>query len=178
MGHRSSGHRQERASLQSIASISASPCLPRGSRRRVGDQAASPIPPFPNECLQGRPPEWCLLSNRGIWQGYPVQLGGLVNESTADSGCGSVFNTQTVVLANGLLQMADSTCQSELTSWSADTCEIESTTSCTSALIGIAWSLSLTDVMGDGSRLLGLGSISVSAPASCQAEAYLELIRQ
>lgn len=102
----------------------------------------------------------------------------LVNELNHSGGCASLFTNQTIVLADGLMQMGDPTCQSELTSWSSDTCKIQSATSCTSALLGVTWNLNLTDVMGDGSRLLGFGSVSMSTPVSCQGEAALELIRQ
>lgn len=102
----------------------------------------------------------------------------LVGESNHTGGCASLFTSQTVVLANGLMQMGDPTCQSDLTSWSSDTCKIQSAATCTSALLGITWSLNLTDVMGDGSRLLGYGDVSMSTPVSCQGEAVLELTRQ
>jgi len=102
----------------------------------------------------------------------------LVNESSDTSGCGRPFTSQTVVLANGLLQMGDPTCRSDLTSWSSDTCKIQSAATCTSTLLGVTWNLNLTDVMGDGSRLLGYGDVSMSTPVSCQGEAVLELIRQ
>lgn len=101
-----------------------------------------------------------------------------LSESNDTGGCASLFSGQTIVLVNGLLQMGDPTCQSDLTSWSSDTCTIQSATTCTSALLGVTWNLNLTDVMGDGSRLLGYGNAAMSTPVSCQGEAVLELIRQ
>ena len=102
----------------------------------------------------------------------------LIDESNHTGGCVSLFTSQTVVLANGLTQMGDPTCQSDLTAWSSDTCKLQSATTCTSALLGVTWNLNLTDVIGDGSRLLGYGDVSMSTPVSCQGEAVLELIRQ
>ena len=90
----------------------------------------------------------------------------------------SLFSSPTMTLANGLLQMNDSTCSSQLTSWSPETCKFQSTTSCTSALLGVTWNLSLTDVNGDGSRLLGYGDFAMSTPVTCQGSSSLELIRQ
>jgi len=101
-----------------------------------------------------------------------------VNESDRDLSWTGLFSSQTVTLANGLLQMNDSSCSSQLTTWSPDTCQIQSTASCASTLLGVTWSLTLTDVMGDGSRLLGYGDVDLSAPTSCQGSSSLELLRQ
>lgn len=101
-----------------------------------------------------------------------------VNGFQSGSCDASLFNGPTLTLASGLLQMNDSTCSSQLTSWSPDTCKIQSTAGCTSTLLDVTWNLSLTDVMGDGSRLLGYGDVATSAPVTCQGSSSLELLRQ
>jgi hypothetical protein len=101
-----------------------------------------------------------------------------VNASHSGSCDASLFTGPTITLTNGLLQMSDPTCSSQLASWSPETCKIQSSAGCTSAVLGVTWNLTLTDVMGDGTRLLGYGDVTMSTPVTCQGSSSLELIRQ
>jgi hypothetical protein len=101
-----------------------------------------------------------------------------VHGSQNGSCTASLFSSPTITLASGLLQMNDSTCTSQLTTWSPDTCKIQSSAICASTLLSVTWGLTLTDVMGDGSRLLGYGDVSMSTPVTCQGSSGLELVRQ
>jgi hypothetical protein len=101
-----------------------------------------------------------------------------VNGSQSGSCTANLFSGPTITLANGLLQMNDSTCTSQLTAWSPNTCKIQSNAICASTLLDVTLGLTLTDVMGDGSRLLGYGDVNMSAPVTCQGSSSLDLVRQ
>jgi hypothetical protein len=101
-----------------------------------------------------------------------------VVESSQSGSCFSILGSQTVALKNGLLRLSDPTCSSELVSWSPDTCRAESATACSSSSLEVSWSLALTDLLTDGSRLAGSVQISMSSPLECQGAADLELSRR
>jgi len=98
-------------------------------------------------------------------------------ESDDSGGCSSVFITQTTALANGVLVPTDPSCQSQLISWSPDTCRAESTTTCTSTALNARWKLTLTDLLGDGTRLVGNGQVTMASPVPCEGAASLQLTR-
>jgi hypothetical protein len=101
-----------------------------------------------------------------------------VVESSHTGGCQSLFDGATIILENGLLDTSQSGCSSQLTEWSSSKCEMETSRTCSSEFVNTTWSVKLTDVFGDGSTLIGTGSVSVSAGAKCTAEAGLELVRR
>jgi hypothetical protein len=101
-----------------------------------------------------------------------------VVESGRSGGCASVLGGQTVVLSNGQLVPSDMQCQSELDAWSPSTCRAQSKTTCTSAALNVTWDLTLTDLLTDGSKLVGSGQITMRGPVACDAMAGLQLTRQ
>lgn len=101
-----------------------------------------------------------------------------VVESSQSGSCWSILGTQTVALKNGLLRLGDSSCASELTSWSPDTCRADSTTVCSSSSLDVSWNLALTDLLTDGSKLAGSVEVTMASPLQCQGAASLELNRQ
>jgi hypothetical protein len=101
-----------------------------------------------------------------------------VSESSHVGSCGSVFSGPTLTLANGVLVPSDPACQGQLTGWAADACRAESTTTCTGTSLAVTWTLSLTDLLTDGSKLVGTGQVSMSSPVVCEGAAGLQLVRQ
>jgi hypothetical protein len=97
-----------------------------------------------------------------------------INEATSGGGCSKVFTSPTLVLEKGLPQMSG--CLSTTSTWSAETCNYRGTTTCSSG--DVTWTLSLTDVRGDGSQLLGSAEVDAKAPVACRAVARVELNRQ
>jgi hypothetical protein len=101
-----------------------------------------------------------------------------VTESHQTGGCSRLFTSSTVTLDKGVLLMADPNCRSQMVSSTASPCLAKSVTVCSSLANAVTWSLSVADPIGDGSKLLGSGSVEVIAPAACQGQASLELVRQ
>jgi hypothetical protein len=101
-----------------------------------------------------------------------------VVESGHIGGCSNVFSDATVVVNNGELVPTGLSCQSQLTAWSPDTCRAESATTCASDALSVTWNLALTDLLTDGSKLVGTGSVTMLGPVACEAVANLQLTRR
>jgi hypothetical protein len=101
-----------------------------------------------------------------------------VAESSRSGGCTTVVGERAVRLSNGLWVPTDPTCQSQLTSWSPNTCRAESTTTCSSDSFDVSWSFTLTDLNADGSKITGTAEVSMVGPVKCDAAANLDLTRQ
>ena len=99
-------------------------------------------------------------------------------ESSHSGGCTAVIGERAMVLSNGLWIPTDPTCQSQLTAWSPTTCRAESTTTCTSESFNVSWTLTLTDLNADGSKLVGGASVSLLSPVTCDAAASIDLTKQ
>lgn len=101
-----------------------------------------------------------------------------ITESGHTGGCESVFNGRSTVLLDGLLQMPEPGCESQLLAWSPTTCRLQAATTCALSSGEVTWNIDLIDVIGDGSDLIGTGKVSLSGAVKCEGSAGLELVRQ
>jgi hypothetical protein len=81
-----------------------------------------------------------------------------------------------ISLEDGVVVVDSPDCPTHSSTWSSD-CRLTSEYACQGPSLDATWQLSLSDVLGDGSRLFGTGTISMRAPIVCEGSFQLELRR-
>jgi hypothetical protein len=81
-----------------------------------------------------------------------------------------------ISLEDGVVVVDSPDCPTHSSTWSSD-CRLTSEYACQGPSLDANWQMSLTDLLGDGSRLFGTGTISMRAPIVCEGSFQLELRR-